>query len=595
MVSPPAEPSPDHPRSRRWPLVVGILVAVVVLPVGWVGVRTALAAGELRDAEPLASAAQQALIAGDTDAAAAAVDSLAGHTASAAALTSDPVYRAVEVVPGLGPNLEAIRRSAAALDLVVSSGLAPLTPLASAVSPSAIAPVDGAIDLAPFVAIAPALSESAGVITSAERDIADLDTDAVLPPVADAVLRLQGILSDARTAVSAGAGATALLPSMLGDAEARKYVLMFQNNAEVRASGGIPGALALVSTSGGAFSLDSQTTANDFPQFDGPVLPLDEPSRNLFGTLLGEKMQNVGQIPDFTTTGPIVAEMWKRKFGTTVDGVIAVDPVTLGYLLRATGPITLPTGDVIDANSAVDFLLSGVYEKYPDTQTQDLVFAATAKAVFDALSTGIDDPRALVEGLAKASTERRILIWNSRQNEQDVLAGTTFAGTLPVSDAGGTTVGVFLNDATGAKMDYYLDSEITVGVDGCADARRTVTTEVQVASSAPSDAATSLPAYVTGAGRYGVESGHARTRVLLYGPVGATAQSVTVDGKDAAAQVDTQFGRPVVQVIVDLAPGQRVTVATAFRDDALQGEGVVVQSTPLIRTTPVDIAFPECS
>ncbi|MEY2849933.1 MAG: hypothetical protein RI885_2600 [Actinomycetota bacterium] len=608
---------PEHPeaapgrrrtgaRRRGWVIAAVVVLAVVAFCLAWVGVRTALAVGELRAAEPLATEAARALLDGDTDAATDALGSLQAGTANAAALTSDPVFLAVETIPALGPNLEAIRRSATALDSVVTDGLAPLAPFASGLSPSALAPVDGAVDLAPFEAIAPSLAESDGVVASAARDIEALDTGALLPPVAEAVDRLGGLLSEAREAVSAGSRATALLPAMLGSDEDRRYVLMFQNNAEVRASGGIPGALALVSTSGGAFSLDGQTTANDFPLFDDPVLELDEPSRNLFGTLLGEKMQNVGEIPDFGTTGPLVAEMWERRFGVPVDGVIAVDPVTVGYLLSATGPITLPTGDVIDADSAVDFLLSGVYAKYQDTEIQDLVFAATARAVFDELSGGIDDPGALVDGLARASVERRILIWNARPSERAILAGTSFAGTLPASDTGGSTIGVFFNDATGAKMGYYLDAAITAGVVGCTDAARTISATVTLTSSAPSDAATSLPAYVTAAGAYGVEAGHVRTRVLVYGPVGATATSVSVDGEDAGAQVDDQFDRPVVQLLVDLAPGATATVDVTFDDafDETAGDGseesvragrqVVVQSTPLIRQTPVDIASPEC-
>ena len=44
-------------------------------------------------------------------------------------------------------------------------------------------------------------------------------------------------------------------------------------------------------------------------------------------------------------------EMYRRRTGTTVDGVIAADPVALSYLLRATGPITLSSGASMTAEN----------------------------------------------------------------------------------------------------------------------------------------------------------------------------------------------------------------------------------------------------
>ena len=47
---------------------------------------------------------------------------------------------------------------------------------------------------------------------------------------------------------------------------------------------------------------------------------------------------------------------------------------------------TLPTGDQLTADNAVQLLLSDVYARYPVPAHQDLFFAAAADAVFDAVS-----------------------------------------------------------------------------------------------------------------------------------------------------------------------------------------------------------------
>jgi len=87
---------------------------------------------------------------------------------------------------------------------------------------------------------------------------------------------------------------------------------------------------------------------------------------------------------------------------------VALDPVVLGYLLRATGPITLATGDQLNAENAVEMLLRDVYERYEEPAEQDLFFASAASSVLDALGGGKADPSALIDALVQAGAERRI-------------------------------------------------------------------------------------------------------------------------------------------------------------------------------------------
>src|SRR3990170_1134752 len=115
---------PD-PRARaRKSVAIGLIVAAALL-LGcaiWVGVRTLLAVGELEAAVPLASRAQDAILAGDVSAAETSISDLSRHAESAASLTSDPIFAVSEVIPFLGPNLAALRQIAAAIDMSPVTG-----------------------------------------------------------------------------------------------------------------------------------------------------------------------------------------------------------------------------------------------------------------------------------------------------------------------------------------------------------------------------------------------------------------------------------------------------------------------------------------
>lgn len=188
--------------------------------------------------------------------------------------------------------------------------------------------------------------------------------------------------------------------------------------------------------------------------FDEPVLALPEETRGIYSDLVSTFLGDVTLTPQFPVTGALTREMWKRTYGTEVDGVISLDPVALGYLLRATGTITLATGEVLTSDNAVHLLLTDVYANYDDPADQDALFASATAAVFAALA----DPSSLISTSVQAGDERRILIWSAHENDQKLLEDATLTGDLPVSDVSAERFGVYFNDATGAKMTTFLDT-----------------------------------------------------------------------------------------------------------------------------------------
>ncbi|WP_445443514.1 DUF4012 domain-containing protein [Clavibacter sp. km1a] len=576
--------SPRRPWTRRRILqVAGAAVAVLLLLwIVWIAARALLARGELEQAVPLASSVQRDLLAGDSSGAATSVAQLREHSGRAVSLTGDPVWAVTEHVPFLGPNLRAFREISGIVDRIGGDALEPVVGIAGSLDVSALTPKDGRLDLDPIVAAQEPVRQADDALDTALADVTAIDTGGTVRPVTEAVARLRETVGKAAETLAVVRHVTDLAPAMLGADGDRSYLLMFQNNAEVRSTGGIPGALALVRTGDGAFTLSGQDSARAFPRLAEPALPLDPQTAGLYGTITGRYMQDVTLTPEYPQAAPLAAEMWRLKHGDEVDGVISIDPVALSYLLEATGPITLATGDVLRSEDAVDLLLHDVYLRYPNPDVQDAVFASVADSVFSRISSGDVDPAALVAALGHAAEERRILIWNSRPDEQATLAGTTFEGSLPTDNDESTVFGVFLNDATGAKMDYFLSLATTQAMAMCRDdGRPDYRTEVILGSTAPADAA-SLPFVVTGGGVYGVAPGDIKTRVAVYGPPGTVPLKVEIDGQDAPFQPEVVGGRAVAQVEVTLAPGQEVRISVDTLGDKRTDTPLSIVTTPVI-------------
>jgi hypothetical protein len=571
-----------RPRPITLYVVAGVLLLMLMLT-GWVGARAIMAKGELEAAIPLANDVQARLVEGDAAGAGETAGELAEHAKSAASLTSDPVWRAFESLPAFGVNLTVFRQLAGTVEEIAEDAVLPLTDVAGSISVEGFKPVGGVIALQPLIDAQPSVSAAHAALSDSQRDLLTVDASETMPQVQDAAVLLKSTLSGAIESVDAIDRALHIVPAMLGADRPRNYLVLFQNPAELRSTGGISGAVALLQTQGGQMQMAKQVSSTEYTYYDTPVLELPLETRGIYGDITGQYIQDVNLTPNFVQSAELAQEMWRLQFGEQVDGVLSIDPVALSYLLRATGPITLPTGDVLSAENAVQLLLTDVYARYPDTKAQDAFFAAAAASVFSAVAGGNADPIALITALAQAGSEHRVLIWSSDDAEQSVLADTTLAGGLPVSGPTTQRFGLYFNDATAAKMGPYLDVKTAIGQSTCRnDSRPHYAVDVTLTNTAPLDAANSLPKYVTAGGAFGTAAGNIKTIVSSYGVPGMENLGLTRDGVTVPYQPATDSTHPVSTLTIELAPGESTTLRFGYLGGAPFGGDLELEMTPVI-------------
>jgi hypothetical protein len=362
--------------------------------------------------------------------------------------------------------------------------------------------------------------------------------------------------------------------------------MLFQNLAEPRASGGEMGAYAVLRVDRGMVRIVAQGAASGLGVFTRPVLPLDPAMRRLYGDRPAIFPADINATPHFPTTAALARAMYRARTGVAVDGVFATDPVALSYLLAATGPVAV-AGTTLTAQNVVQALLSDVYARMPTSARQDEFFADTARAVFDRLVGGQLDRGAALAGLARAAGERRLLAWSADPAEEARLAPTMLGGVLP-DDGAIPTVGLFLNDGTGAKLGYYLTRATEVRPGGCRDdGRRELTVRLSLGLPAPSSG---LPDYVTGV-ELVVPRYTLRTVVMVFAPTGGTVVGARRDGTPVPLGAGVERGRAVGVVAVDLTPQAKstvdFTVLTGVPPDGARGG-----YTPHLWTTPGVRAWP---
>jgi hypothetical protein len=377
-------------------------------------------------------------------------------------------------------------------------------------------------------------------------------------------------------------------PALIGADSPKRYLIAFQNSAEARGTGGILGAYAVVEFFKGSLKV-VQTGSNE-PLYGISLkkIPTDVPDE--FRKLYGENpaiLQNSNLSPHFPYGAEIWLDLWKEEFGKPLDGVIAVDPTALSYVLRSTGPITLSNGEKITSENVVADTLKDAYKRFESDNRGrkqylvDLMNAAVAK-----LNSGDYSKIKMAQALRDGIVANRILVYSTDKDAQAELAKARLGGFMALES--NNEFRAVIQNIDAGKLDYYLDRSVTIESQSC---ERVKQTRVNVRVTNTLKTGVGLSSYVlTRADKGKPESlilGSHRFKVFIYGPTNSKLVSVSRENRTVnLGGSSTERKRPIYVADVDLAPGASEELLANFSG----GLGkITFVDQPLVRETKLAI------
>jgi Protein of unknown function (DUF4012) len=573
------------PRPRRWVLGVAVALVAVVAAGGWLLVRGRQARVAVAQLQTDGARLQRQLAGYDLAAAGPTLTAVRQDAVHAHRLTGDPVWGLAASVPVLGRNLRAARDVSSVL-ADVTTAARPLEPVLPRLDPKQTQADSGRLDTAALSSIAQALPAISTAVSAGAVTIGELDPDRLQPQVAAGVASLNRALSSARGPLADAVPVMQDLPAMLGGERPRTWVVLLQQDAESRGTGGLVGAYAEVAADHGKLKLVAARPRGVLDQ--GPKIPTGAAPadlRALWGHDLTE-WAGFNASAHFPYTGELVAAGWKARTGHQPDYVVGVDQYVVSALLAGTGPVTV-RGVTVNQGNAVDFLSKDIYRRWPNPHDVDAVNTELVHAVFGRITAGRFDLGSLVHGLQGPVQQRRVLIWSPDDDVQRGLTELPVSGTVP-GDPGAFAMAV-VNNGGGNKLDAYLKvhTEYEPGV--CSQGIRVGRIVVTLTNTAPRSG---LPDYVSvrsdlrQKGLTGEITHDGSNRVILdlYGPVASSAALTTLDGRAVAPIVGRDSNHPVWRVVVPIAAGQRRTVGVVMSNPAVEGDS---GTRPVVLTQPM--------
>jgi hypothetical protein len=587
--------SSEDKSALRW-AALGVLV-LVVLFAGWLGLTGLSAKSNLEKARQSAQQVKDALLKGESDAAAQAAESAVAHAQSARSAAHSVPWNIAAAMPFLGKPFKTGQQMS---DVVVGLATDILRPAAKAgigLSPSKLYS-NGRIDVQLLRQQEPELRSLADSAAKLDTQAAAISPSDFLPQITNARRQLRDQTVALSTLLRDSALAAQIGPAMMGADGPRAYLLAFQTNAEARGTGGLIGGTGILRFDNGKPTIDTLQPNSELYEARADI-DLGPEFNDVYGSSRPyADIRNSNQSSHFPYAAQIWKSMWERQGGAKVDGVIALDPVALSYILRAVGDVTAPDGQVVSADNVVELTESTTYIKFPRAEDQaerKKYLQGIANAVVRAMTEQVKSPGKLLDALGHATSERRIAVWSAFPDEQKVLEQTPLAHVVP--DDAAPYAEVVINNFGGNKMDYYLKREIEFAADGCSGDMRNSTVTVRLTNTLGD--AKGLPVYVAGSEGLPPDlpvkfpPGTMISSVRVIATKNAKLTGLTANGERAAAISKAERGHPAFEIQVVIPPGQSGELVFQLSEPTSKGEArVPVQ--PLIDPVNPAVSVPTC-
>ena len=262
------------------------------------------------------------------------------------------------------------------------------------------------------------------------------------------------------------------------DGSTRHYMIIFQNNGELRgASGGSLGSFGIATVSYGKFEkidfaqniyklnkeflVKNQIESPEIIKFVSPFWTLKDSGWSIDG-------------PDAFKT---IADFYNKETGENVDGIISLDASTVEYLLESTGPIEMTKyNQTITSTNFREIFNQEVHETYftregakeenePKKIISDMLPIMTEK-IMTSIKTG-QNVASLAQSLQKSLKEKHIIVYAKNEKVQKELEQNNLAGKINANF--GDFLYVNNSNINGGKSSLSVNENINLSVNIAAD------------------------------------------------------------------------------------------------------------------------------
>ena len=342
-------------------------------------------------------------------------------------------------------------------------------------------------------------------------------------------------------------------PYLMGFLGTKNYLLLIENNNELRPTGGFITAVGHIST---LFGYPQITVSDSYQIPDpSPKIAAPEPFNFLIGShdpfFAGWTLRDANFSPDFAKSCQDIIQLYQKAYpDEKIDGVFSIDFAVIERLLKEYGPITAEDTTFDDQNF---FANTQRLSKNIDTHDVEQlkgrknVLKPFANALIKAI---IDSParyRKLFQILYTLGEEKHFLAYSGADSIEQKFSELGLSGNIHPAATGSDYLHVNIANIGGRKADRYMTKDIQLLTD----------------YSNPEKEQSKLDITLEHLGSYNIQSDIYQAYIRVYVPDGSELMSSTGE-KLRNTETYRDLGLTVFADTIRMKPGDKITLSYIY-------------------------------
>ncbi|MBI2596427.1 DUF4012 domain-containing protein [Candidatus Daviesbacteria bacterium] len=362
-----------------------------------------------------------------------------------------------------------------------------------------------------------------------------------------------GLIEKTRTA-------SYLLPSITALGSKKTYLILLQNNLELRNGGGFIGSYGKLVFENGRIK---DILVDDIYNLDGGLKDVIEPPPEIKNDLGQNRLflRDANYEPDFPSSAREIEFLYKKEAAQTINGVFALDLSGSGKLLNAVGGVELPEyGERVDGNNLFEKAITHAEVNFfPGSQAKKNYLTSLQLQLFNKVFylSNQNWPE-IIKAVGESLDQKHLMIYLADPQVFSYLVSENWAGVMPrEASIQGAQYLDFLSVVEanyGAnKSNFYLTRknklETTFGKEGQVDNRLTI----NYGNNSPSD--------VFPAGKY-------KNRFKIYLPFGTKITKALWGESDITPYLGSfsDYGRAGYTVLLEILPKEHKNLILEYSE-----------------------------
>lgn len=377
-------------------------------------------------------------------------------------------------------------------------------------------------------------------------------------PLAERIDDLKVRVAFYQSLVEQAKSASALMPEITAIGTKKSYLVLLQNNLELRPTGGFIGSYAKLDFENGRLK---EIKVDDIYNLDGALQDVIAPPSDLKSDLGIDRLflRDSNYEPDFPTSARQASFFYRKEAGEPVHGVIALDLKASGNLLDAVGGLDLPEygEQVSGANLFEKAITHAEANFFPGSQAKKNYLTSLQNQLFNKIFyLSKQNWPAIIQAIGKSLKEKHMLVYLEDPALFSYLASSNWSGVFPRGGEkreGETNdfLAVIESNMGANKANYYLQKRINFS--------SSFTKEGKVMHELRLNYKNTSPTNVFPAGTY-------KNRIKIYTPLGSKLNKARLDEADITSQFTpfSDYERSAFSALIEVKPKEQRTLVFEY-------------------------------